>query len=205
MSWQPFRSRLRMKTDMHCGTLMLGFVARAFPYVPQHVPIFAAVPAAVEALALPQVPTSYREMESLLLHGMRGCAQVLIDGKDTATAFRQSGCRIVQGIINPGAHIASHTLYFVGRKERIFHVRLQRVTDHQGKGLHAGKDQVSDGQPPGSLCAAGLWQGDSLGCRARHAQGQLGLYPAGCGALWPGHPGRAIGLRANGIGLDRIV
>ena len=35
-----------MKTDMHCGTLMLGFVARAFPYVPQHVPIFAAVPVA---------------------------------------------------------------------------------------------------------------------------------------------------------------
>ena len=83
MSWQPFRSRLRMKTDMHCGTLMLGFVARAFPYVPQHVPIFAAVPAAVEALALPQVPTSYREMESLLLHGMRATPFFVLgeDGK----------------------------------------------------------------------------------------------------------------------------
>lgn len=83
MSWQPFRSRLRMKTDMHCGTLMLGFVARAFPYVPQHVPIFAAVPAAVEALALPQVPASYREMESLLLHGMRATPFFVLgeDGK----------------------------------------------------------------------------------------------------------------------------
>lgn len=71
MSWKLHKLRLRMKTDMHCGTLMLGFVARTFPYVPQHLPLYAAVPAAVEALGLPPVPATFREMEALILSGMR--------------------------------------------------------------------------------------------------------------------------------------
>lgn len=71
MSWKLHTLRLRMKTDMHCGSLMLGFVARAFPYVPQHVPLYAAVPAAVEALGLPSDPATFREMEALLLPAMR--------------------------------------------------------------------------------------------------------------------------------------
>ncbi len=71
MSWEFHKLRLRMKTDMHCGSLVLGFVARAFPYVPQHVPLYAAVPAAVEALNLPPESSSFREMEELLLPAMR--------------------------------------------------------------------------------------------------------------------------------------
>lgn len=71
MSWELHTLRLRLRTDMHCGSLVLGFVARAFPYVPQHVPLYAAVSAAVEALKLPPVSASYREMEALLLPAMR--------------------------------------------------------------------------------------------------------------------------------------
>lgn len=71
MSWKLHTLRLRLRTDMHCGSLMLGFVARAFPYAPQHVPLYAAVPAAVKALGLSPVSAVFREMETLLLHAMR--------------------------------------------------------------------------------------------------------------------------------------
>lgn len=80
MSWKLHTLRLRLKTDMHCGSLMLGFVARAFPYVPQHVPLYAAVPAAVEALDLLPVPATYREMESLILPAMRATPLYVRDG-----------------------------------------------------------------------------------------------------------------------------
>lgn len=82
MIWQPHTLRLRLRTDMHCGSLMLGFVARAFPFVPQHVPLYAAVPAAVEALGLPPDPAIFREMKALLLPAMRATPlYVRRDGK----------------------------------------------------------------------------------------------------------------------------
>ena len=81
MSWSSYKVRLRLKTDMHCGSLMLGFVARAFPYAPQHVPLFAAVPAAVEALGLPPVRPSYKEMEALLFTSLRTTPFYVLDGE----------------------------------------------------------------------------------------------------------------------------
>ena len=56
---------------MHCGSLALGFVARAFPFVPQHVPLYAVVPAAVAALELPDSRASYRSVEKLVLGAVR--------------------------------------------------------------------------------------------------------------------------------------
>lgn len=71
MSWRCFRVRFRLRSDMHCGSLALGFVARAFPFVPQHVPLYAVVPAAVAALELPDSRASYRSVEKLVLGAVR--------------------------------------------------------------------------------------------------------------------------------------
>lgn len=71
MSWRCFRVRFRLRSDMHCGSLALGFVARAFPFVPQHVPLYAVVPAAVAALKLPDSRASYRSVEKLVLGAVR--------------------------------------------------------------------------------------------------------------------------------------
>lgn len=81
MSWRAYKVRLRLKTDMHCGSLMLGFVARAFPFAPQHVPLFASVPAAVEALGLPSIRPSYKEMEDLLFASLRTTPFYVLDGE----------------------------------------------------------------------------------------------------------------------------
>lgn len=79
MSWHCFRLRLRLKTDMHCGSLALGFVSRAFPYVPQHVPLYASVPAAVAALGLPDIRPSYQAVEDLLFPRMRTSPFFVLD------------------------------------------------------------------------------------------------------------------------------
>ena len=71
MSWSCFRVRFRLRSDMHCGSLVLGFVARAFPFVPQHLPLYALVPAAVAALGLPDRRDSYKKVEKLVLNAVR--------------------------------------------------------------------------------------------------------------------------------------
>ncbi len=96
MAWTSFKVCLRMKTDMHCGSLMLGFVARAFPYVPLHVPLFAAVPAAVEALGMPRVRPSYKEMEDLLFAALRTTPFYVLDGASPLFPWNRDDLALLQ-------------------------------------------------------------------------------------------------------------
>lgn len=66
MNWKAYSLRLILTGDLHCGSLPLGFVSRTFPYIPCHIPVFAMVPAAVRALAMPDRHDSYAAVEALL-------------------------------------------------------------------------------------------------------------------------------------------
>lgn len=71
MAWNALALTLELRSDLHCGDLPLGFVARTFPYVPCHLPVFAMVAAAVPLLGLPDRHASYKEVETLFLSCVR--------------------------------------------------------------------------------------------------------------------------------------
>ncbi len=65
MTWQAQHIQLTLTSNLHCGQLPLGFVARTYPFVPCHLPFFAMVPATVAALAMPDVRASYKKVLAL--------------------------------------------------------------------------------------------------------------------------------------------
>lgn len=71
MTWQPLKVRLYPETDIHCGALVLGFVSETFSYIPQHIPIYAIVPAIVAAFKLPDQRCEYKKVEELIFDNMR--------------------------------------------------------------------------------------------------------------------------------------
>ncbi len=65
MTWQSQHVHLTLRSDLHCGHLPLGFVARTYPFVPCHLPFFAMIPAAVALLGMPDVRASYKKVLQL--------------------------------------------------------------------------------------------------------------------------------------------
>lgn len=71
MSWQTRQLRLSLGSDLHCGSLPLGFVARTHCFVPCHLPFFALVPAAVAVLGMPQQRPSFQQVEEFFMQCLR--------------------------------------------------------------------------------------------------------------------------------------
>ena len=87
MTWNAYSLILELTGDLHCGDLPLGFVARAFPYVPCHIPLFAMVPAAVRLLDMPDVRASYASVEELFANNVRCTSLYVIDEKTGNSLF----------------------------------------------------------------------------------------------------------------------
>ncbi len=64
--WQRSLVTVTLGTDLHCGDRPLGFVARTRPYVPAHVPWYAAVAALARLLGRPDRTETYAELERRL-------------------------------------------------------------------------------------------------------------------------------------------
>ncbi|MCQ2445011.1 MAG: hypothetical protein MJ061_05960 [Mailhella sp.] len=86
MEWNALSLRLSLTGDIHCGSLPLGFVARTWPYVPCHLPVFAMVPAAVRLLGMPDRHASYAAVEALFSECVR-CTPLYVEAEDGRTLF----------------------------------------------------------------------------------------------------------------------
>ena len=91
MGWTADTLTLELTGDLHCGDLPLGFVARTFPYVPCHIPVFAMVPAAVRLLGMPDVRASYVSVEELFANNVRCTPLYVIDEKSGFPLFPWDG------------------------------------------------------------------------------------------------------------------
>ncbi len=69
--WHAFQITVTLGSDLHCGDLPLGFVARTHPYVPAHIPWYAAVAALIRLSGKDNKFTEYSKMENRLDHCLR--------------------------------------------------------------------------------------------------------------------------------------
>jgi hypothetical protein len=67
--WHVAEIVVRLKSDLHCGTAPLGFIARTLPFVPAHIPFYALVPVLVKKLNLPEY--GFAEVEKFLARHIR--------------------------------------------------------------------------------------------------------------------------------------
>lgn len=71
VKWHSFKVDVTLGSDLHCGDRPLGFISRTLYLVPQHIPLYALVPALVARLKLPECPDSYLRLESFCLENIR--------------------------------------------------------------------------------------------------------------------------------------
>lgn len=80
--WHSVEMTVGLKTPLRCGDRPFGFVARALPFVPGHVPLMAMVPCLVGRLQLPDQPESYKTVQGFLEANVRFTPFFILDPND---------------------------------------------------------------------------------------------------------------------------
>jgi hypothetical protein len=70
-NWQMSCLHVEPRTPIHCGDRPTGFVARALPFVPGHIPLMALVPHVVTSLDLPNKFDSFMTVQAFLEEHLR--------------------------------------------------------------------------------------------------------------------------------------
>ena len=70
-TWHLRYLRVTLRTPLHIGDRPLGFVSRALPFVPSHIPVMALVPTAVQKLGFPDERSQYVRMQKFLEQHLR--------------------------------------------------------------------------------------------------------------------------------------
>lgn len=184
-AWRAARITVTLASDLHCPDRPLGFVARALPFVPAHIPWYALVPRVVALLGWPDQFNSYDRVETAFNACLRFTPFFPLDANDRPLfPWDEGRCRIERELLGSRHGVS---VFYDPRGARANHLfetetllarsRSGAPTRLRGYGFwkeeeHSGIDFTAEGGI-GGKSLAGLLAGCQWGGQRSQGMGAL--------------------------------